>query len=293
MVAAATLFARREPLIKLSRPRKRAPVSGVEVCDHHVFSDSNASRWTQKGIDRASELLPLAGLTARPGQVWHEKVAEPHQWPLGRFMGAWLADDGTSKTLKHLPDAAFFMRLLAMAYSPVMEGRPDRANLLSGQSRLEMSLTNDALQIQLVTIDPGYSMVRHHALMLFEAALWLDEPNRSAWLGLYDDLVTAAEDRPGGLPTIDELDSLEATAFADMVRLAPQTFKDAPAKALLAEPALLSTVLDYQFYAGVAIGLLWREYRDLELDRREAWQIDNLSQGYITADYLAATWMEH
>lgn len=268
-------------------------MSEVEALDPHVFSDESASRWTQKGVELAAPLITLAGPAGRPGPVRHETVHSPTEWPYGRFMGAWLDDNDTTKTLKHLPDVRFFMRLLTLAYAPILLERPDRRNLLGGDSRLEMSLTNDALQIQLVTISSGYSMIRHHALMLFEAALWLEEPGRSAWFELYDDLVTVAEDRPGGLPGLADLERLEARAFSDFSRLASRTWDEAEGDALLRDGMQLRDILDYQFYAGVAIGLLWRDFRSLDPAQRSAWQVDQLSRGYLDSDYLTTTWTEH
>jgi hypothetical protein len=172
----------------------------------------------------------------------------------------------------------------------VLRGRADRRAVLAGDSRLEMSLTNDTLQIQLVTIDPGYSMVRHHALMLFEAALWLDEPERSVWLDLYDDLVTAVDAAPEGRPGLDRLAEIEAGAFRDFTELAPRTVAPRDAAALLADPGPLERVLDYQRCAAVAVGLLWRSYRGRAAGTAEAWHRRHLSDGYVRPDYLEEEW---
>jgi hypothetical protein len=257
----------------------------------HVFTEERARAWTQKGCQRAAELLPLAGEAARPAAVRHETVTDPGRWPYGRFMGAWLDESEQPRVLRHLPEADFFMRLLGLAYQPVLSGRADRRAVLAGSSRLEMSLTNDALQIQMVALDHGYSMVRHHALMLFEAALWLDEPERLAWLGLYDDLVTAVDASPGGRPDLEQLAQIEAGAFADFTELAPCTVAAEDAAALLADRDRLGRVLDYQRCAAVAIGLLWRAYRELPAGERQAWHRDHLSTGYLRPDYLEKEWM--
>lgn len=257
----------------------------------HVFTEERARAWTQKGCQRAAELLPLAGEVARPSALRHEAVTDPGRWPYGRFMGAWLDESEQPRVLRHLPEVDFFMRLLMLAYQPVLSGHADRRAVLAGSSRLEMSLTNDALQIQLVTLDPGYSMVRHHALMLFEAALWLDEPERSVWLGLYDDLVTAVDASPEGRPDLDELAEIEAGALADFTELAPRTVAAGDAAALLGNPDRLRRVLDYQRCAAVAIGLLWRAYRELPADERQAWHREQLCTGYLRPDYLEKEWM--
>lgn len=257
----------------------------------YVFTEERARAWTQKGCQRAAELLPLAGQAARPSAVRHEAVTDPSNWPYGRFMGTWLDESDQPRVLRHLPEVDFFMRLLMIAYQPVLGGHADREAVLASSSRLEMSLTNDALQIQLMTLDPGYSMVRHHALMLFEAVLWLDEPERSVWLGLYDDLVTAVDASPEGRPDLGGLAEIEVGAFADFTELAPRTVAAGDAAALLENRDRLGRIVDYQRCAAVAIGLLWRSYRELPADERQAWHREQLCTGYLRSDYLEKEWM--
>jgi hypothetical protein len=259
--------------------------------ESHVFTNARSQLWTEKGCRRAAEMLPLAGDLARPSAVRHETVSDPGLWPYGRFMGAWLDESSQPRVLRHLPEVTFFMQLLTLAYEPVLTGCANRRSVMAGSSRLEVSLTNDALQIQMVTLDPGYSMVRHHALMLFEATLWLDEPERSVWLGIYDDLVTAMDASPAGRPSLAELASIEADAFADFTELAPRTIAPEDAAALLEDRIRLRRILDYQRCAAVAIGLLWRDYRDSPVDDRQRWHREHLSSGYVQPDYLEKEWM--
>jgi hypothetical protein len=133
-------------------------------------------------------------------------------------------------------------------------------------------------------------MIRHHALMLFEATLWLDEPDRSVWLGLYDDLVTAIDSSPGGRLDLAELAELEAGAFADFRELAPLSTAPRDAAALLADTGCLRRVLEYQRYAAVAIGLLWRGYRAVPAEQQRRWHQEHLSVGYVQPDYLEKEW---
>lgn len=257
-----------------------------------VAPDQSA-RWVEKATALAAPLVELAGPVGDPAPVGAKRTDDHEAWAYGNFMLAWLDPAGDVRHVRHLPDASFFLRLLGRAYAPVLERRPDLAGLLLDDSRPEMSLTNDALQIQLRSADPGpdYSMIRNHALMLFIAALWLDEPQRTAWLDLYDELVTYADERPGGRPDLDALAACETGAFADFTALAPLTLDPGTAETLLADDAALARILDYQLYAAVAIGLLWRRYRDLAEDDREAWYREQLSELYPRADYLNDDWM--
>jgi hypothetical protein len=219
-------------------------------------------------------------------------VDSTEDWLYGNFMLAWLDPGAAPRRVRHLPSGSFFLELLRMAYAPVLSRRPELAALLADESRLEMSLTNDVLQIQLRGREEGYSMIRHHALMLFVAALWLDEPRRSQWLDLYDELVTYVDERPAGRPSLDEIAEVETAAFADFTALAARTLVHTEARTLL-ESQELSHILDYQLYAGVAIGLLWREYRAVPEAEREAWQREQLSDRYLRSDYLEQNWTDH
>ncbi|MCU1440080.1 MAG: hypothetical protein JWP85_1077 [Rhodoglobus sp.] len=258
-------------------------------------SDDSAERWVLKARQLARPLLDLAGGIADPSPVVPHVVHDSDQWAFGNFMLAWLDSAGPQRRVRHLPDASFFLRLLGRAYAPVFERRPDLAELLLDDSRLEMSLTNDVLQIQLRVPAPGaaYSMIRNHALMLFVAALWLDQPRRDQWLDLYDELVSYVDERPEGRPGLAELVEIEAGAFADFVEFAPLTLRAAATESVIRSDGLLDRILEYQLCAGVAIGLLWRDYRAVPDADREAWFREQLSELYARPDYLNEKWTEN
>lgn len=275
-------------------PDSAAPArSQPETVEPRPISDRDAELWAEKGRVLAQRPLELAGPVANRAPVVPLTVMDHGEWPYGNFMVGWLDRRPEGRWIRHVPDASFFLQLLGRAYGPVLERRPDLAEVLTDQSRLEMSVTNDVLQIQLDGLDEGYSMIRHHALMLFFSALWLDEPRRSQWLELYDELVNHADSRPGGRPGLEELARTESEAFRDFVSLAPRTLTPAAAQVLLADDSVLGPILDYQLYAAVAIGLLWREYRALPEAQREDWQQEQLSNRYLRSDYLEQNWMDH
>jgi hypothetical protein len=244
--------------------------------------------WVEKASQRSKALLELAGKVADPAPVEAHLVSRPSNWPHGRFMLAWLEPSTKPRQVRHLPDASFFLRLLEISYRPVLEKRPDLRDLLSDATRPEMSITNDVLQIQLRGLDTGYSMIRHHSLMLFTAALWLDSPRREQWLQLYDELVTYVDSL--GRPSLERLRDIETSAFADFHRLAPDTIGEQGAAAVIADEGELKSILDYQLYAAVAIGLLWREYRALPEKFRRDWFRRQLSELYVRPEYLEAQW---
>jgi hypothetical protein len=265
------------------------PVGPVPV------SDESAEKWVLKARELARPLVDLAGEYSDPAPVVPYVVHDSGEWAFGNFMLAWLDPAEPERRVRHLPDASFFLQLLGRAYAPVLERRPDLAELLLDDSRPEMSLTNDVLQIQLRVPAPGaaYSMIRNHALMLFVAALWLDQPRRDQWLELYDELVTHVDERPGGRPDLAELADIESGAFADFVEFAPLTVGAAATDSVIESEGMLDRILEYQLCAGVAIGLLWREYRAVPDADRETWFREQLSNLYARPDYLNEKWTEN
>ena len=212
------------------------------------ITEERATAWVSKGRRLAAPLLELAGPVADPAAVVHRVVATGRDRLYGDFMVAWLDASADPRVVCCLPDASFFLQVLHRCYAPVLRRRPDLASLLAGTSRPEMSLTNDVLQIQLRGLGDDYSMVRHHALMLFYAAIWLDEPERSLWLELYDELAGLVFQRPGGPPSLDAVASAEAGALEDFRTMADRTLDGREADQLLSEPAAIGRVLDYQLY---------------------------------------------
>ncbi len=269
---------------------------GSEAADslslvRHPISEDEAAIWVVKASARSAPLVALAGEVGDPAPVSSRVVNDVDDWQFGRFMLAWLDRQATVRLVHHLPDASFFLRLLEQAYQPVFDRQPQFIELLRDQSRPEMSLTNDVLQIQLHDLGPRYSMVRHHALMLFHAALWLEQPRRHQWLALYDALLTHVDERPQGRPGLAELADVEAGAFKDFALLAWRTVDESDAAILLANAKHeLDRVLDYQLYAAAAIGLLWRQYRSLSDTEREKWLLYQFAESYMRLDYLEEEW---
>ena len=250
--------------------------------------------WLAKGCEKAAALLPHAGEIADPAPVASRLVKDSKEWIYGQFMTAWLDGSGKTRHVCHIADAGFFLRLLDRCYGPVFNKRPELRETLIDDSRPEMSMTNDALQIQLNDgLGDSYGMIRNHALMLFISALWLDEPQRTRWLDLYDEIVTYVDSREGGRPSAADAAEVEAAAFADFTALAPRTIDSASAAELLSGGEL-DAILEYQLLCAFAIGLLWRDYRARSSDEdREAWLSHHLADLYRTPDYLIDLWMEN
>ena len=259
------------------------------VCNEYLISDTMAARWVDKGIACSAPLLRLAGQVADPRTVAPQRVTASSERVYGDFMLTWLVRDQSMGVIQHIPDARFFMRTLRLAYEPLVQRRPDLDYLLNGVSRTEVAFTNDVLQIQLHE-SADYSMIRHHALMLFYATLWLEEPERSGWLALYDEaLEYVVRLNEGGEP--GALKAIELNAFEDLSRLSSTSVTSVEAELLLSEQTNLLRIAKYNVYAAAAIGLLWREYRELRGSQQNDWHRKCLSL-YPRQDFLAQKWVE-
>jgi hypothetical protein len=250
-----------------------------------LISTDDAAAWIAKGRRKTGPLLSLAGDAAAPAQVRPAPVARPSEALYGNFMLTWPESRGAVQVIRHVSDAAFFLRLLARVYEPVLRDQPRLRDLLLDRSRLEVSFTNDVLQVQLRTVPAGYSMIRHHALMLYYGTLWLDPPARDRWFDLYDALVEVAATQLR-VPSTAELEDMEGTAFADFERLAQRSLEPASAAELLKDHRSLAAIERYLTYAGVAIAAIRRDYLTRPPEQREQWHREQLGHGYRQPDYL-------
>jgi hypothetical protein len=246
--------------------------------------------WIDKASALSAPLLRVAGAAASPATVRARRVAGLHEAPYGNFMLCWPDDVSQPRLIHHLPDGGFFLELLRLCYAPALAAKPQLAGLLTDGSRLEVAFTNDVLQVQLRGQWQPYSMIRHHALMLFHGLLWLDEPARTGWVQLYEALADYVVEQEGGAPPVAGLAEAEAAAFADFERLAPRTHDPADAADLLADTASLAAVIRYQVLAAIAITVLWRDYQQQPQGTRHDWQRRELAEGYGRQDYLTARW---
>lgn len=245
----------------------------------------DAERWIAKAQRACAPLLELPGAPAAAAGVVSVRAPSVAAGPFGGFMLTWPEFGVDEPVINHLPDGAFFLALLRRAYAPVLAARPYLRFVLQDRSRLELAVTNDVLQVQLVTGESPYSMIRHHALMLFEATLWLDVESRAAWF----ELTTAVADHlmsdRSASPSMSELADIEAAGFEGMQRLAPDSWGDAAAE-LLAAPDL-QPIVTYQLWATAAIGALARSLA-ARSGPEPAWHEHELA-AYQDPDYLSDT----
>jgi hypothetical protein len=258
-----------------------------------AISPADTRRWIAKAQLRVDPLRDVIHATGgRSRTVRAHCVSGIREAAYGNFMLSWpvpLGPDVT--TLRHLPEGAFFLKLLDLAYQPELAVLPHLRTCLWDGSRLELAFTNDVLQVQAAGPPGPYSMVRHHALVLHAATHWLDEPARSRWLELCAAVAAGLSRDLSGPPSAARLDDIEARAFADLETLAASTIDPVDAAALLAEPGRLANVVEFHRVATAAVAVLDRRWRD-RLSRGGRlldWQAEQIAAA-AHDDYLRDDW---
>ncbi|HEY2044295.1 MAG TPA: hypothetical protein VGH11_16590 [Jatrophihabitans sp.] len=252
--------------------------------DATSMTRADVEGWIAKAHGPVGELLALPGVPASPSVVISRAAESAKVAPYGGFMLSWPEQEDGVQVLNHLPDGGFFLDLLRRVYEPILSRRPRLAEALGDHSRVEMAITNDVLQVQLNQLADGYTMIRHHALMLFESVLWVTPASRRLWTDLFEASTSLAMAERSAPPTVAELDDIEAAGFAAMVAYAADSADEAGALELLGSPAL-EPIVTYQLWASAAIGLLWRDFASVPQERRLQWHQRELI-AYRDLDYL-------
>ncbi|HVT70804.1 MAG TPA: hypothetical protein VHF26_23855 [Trebonia sp.] len=248
-----------------------------------MITDEQAAAWIAKGAACAESVLRLAGDAAMPRRVVAQRAAGTPRF--GDFMICWPEHRADAEAICHIADAGFFLRLLRKAYEPALRRAPGLGRVITPSSRCEVAFTNDVLQVQLREVTSGYSMIRHHSLMLFYGTLWLDEPARTQWFTLYAEVARAVTETTP-LPARHQLDAIERRAFDDFARLAERSVRSPGS--LLDDEALLGPVLDYLRFAAVAIAAVEYDHRQAHPENLDSWHSSQLQQGYQSEDYPLA-----
>lgn len=248
-----------------------------------TISPADATNWVTTATAHVNSLLRLPGVPAAPKPVRTAAAPSAHAGLYGSFMLTWPEVYEDRSVINHLPSGDFFLHVLAQAYEPILRQRPDLRTLLSDRTRLELALTNDVLQVQLIEGPGAYSMIRHHSLMLFEATLWLPRLPRRQWLDLYTLAAKLAHSDRTRTPSKGELSEIEGSAFEVMRQKAEQSADPEGMHELTLDPAI-SSFLEYQMWATAALGALTRDYVSHE-GERSVWHARNLAD-YPNPEFL-------
>ncbi len=265
---------------------RATPAIGETATDNQI-SSSDAEGWARKATPFVHNLLILPLAKTAPSLVETVRHSQVADGPFGGWMLTWPEAAPGRQLINHLPDGALFLSLLGRVYAPILGKRPWLEPILTDRSRLEMAVTNDVLQVQLLPCESHYSMIRHHALMLFEATLWLDNVSQLGWMELYGAAAGLAMEGRRSVPSRNELVDIEAAGFDAMSETAGLTTEISLTDDLLASPRL-SSLVTYQLWATAALGALCRDYVAQYSGAGLAWHGKQLGS-YQDEDYLMGT----
>ena len=187
---------------------------------------------------------------------------------------------------------------LALFLQRATVGEPAQASakvdgLFRDRSRIRIGITNDVLQGFVRDPPSNYSFVRHHALMLFLATLWLPEPQRRGWFEIFHLCSRTLCDECGLHHKADPLGWLEATARAGAQILGeygPATRDDEGVASFLQNGPVLAEYLPYLGATSLAVAALAHQHDLCPSDERQAWRTRQVSAGHAEPDFNT-TWI--
>ena len=220
------------------------------------------------------------------------QVIPVEEGKFGQLMPAWPVTDARPVPIYILKNWGLALFLLRATVGEPAGASAAVDALFRDHSRIQIGITNDVLQ-GFVGDPPRYSFVRHHALMLFLATLWLPEPQRRGWLEIFG-YCSRTLDRECRLSAeSDPLGWLEAAAAAGARILAehgPSTRHDEGVATFLTNRSLLAEYLPYLGATSLAVAALAHQHDLCPPDERPAWRTRQVTAGHADPDFNT-TWI--
>lgn len=206
--------------------------------------------------------------------------------PYGQFMGAWPIMEDQEVHIFTLPNWGFFLALIEASLSP-LEHVVQLSPIFLNRSRIWIGIMNDVLQCFVNNPPEGtYSMIRHHALMLFAATLWLPEPWRRQWFDLYEAVAEWACRNwtvPGD--PADYLYQIESRAFSVFRQLAPISASSARWDWVNDYQCELEAVLTYIRATCLSVAPLSRIYQSMAASEHMIWLQKMVNEDHAREDF--------
>lgn len=175
-----------------------------------ALKESEAEAWADGVRGAVAALLDPAQADA----VARVKVKQGDEQdsPYGPFLGSWI--DPTGPTITVLENWAYPLWLMFRDTPELLsDAHPGEAKRRC-RIRLRMGVTNDVWQPFVPGPPSGYSMVRHHALMLAGAWTWLPPADQREWAHVLEVTCRRAVTLFGGATAsvLDQMDDAERNA---------------------------------------------------------------------------------
>jgi hypothetical protein len=178
---------------------------------HAALLDQDAANEIVRAArPHAAALLGPSGSSPEALRVTAKRV-HPAASKGGSLIPAWPVhgSDG-SVTIEFVEDWGALLAGWRAAVGEPADMAVDIDALVESRERLWIGIANDVLQLFVPDPPAGtYSMVRHHALMLAAATLWLGSDRVSRWRAAYEMAARTFLTRSGGRPLWEAVESAE------------------------------------------------------------------------------------
>ncbi len=193
---------------------RRIDAVAARIAPWAIMDLFSARTWALSVRSRVEALLPLPDRDrVRRVEIAPGSLARS---PYGFCIGSWIEWRGDVPVIRVLAGWALPLAFALVHAPAAVAGDATAATV---RARLRMAVTNDVWQ-PFVPGPPagGYSMIRHHALMLAAAWTWLPPPERALWLRVLEASADAArsawrDQRLIG-PVLDRLDAEAWTVWS-------------------------------------------------------------------------------
>jgi hypothetical protein len=170
---------------------------------------------------RANEIVraarPFAEAVLKPGPATEggvqvsARLVQPGQARGGSLIPAWPLRGADGRvTIEHVEDWGAMLAGWCATVSDDGDVTASLVQLVESGERQWVGIANDVLQLYVPNPPDGtYSMVRHHALMLVAATLWLGQERARLWLDAHSAVARAFLGRIGGRGLWTAIESAE------------------------------------------------------------------------------------
>ncbi|MET3505274.1 hypothetical protein [Halalkalibacter oceani] len=253
-----------------------------------ILNEELVSKWIDETVEIVKALLPDSSPFKGSELLFNLAFIDPESAPLGRWMGCYPEMKMDKAQLTVIPDWSFFLYQLYLSLQ--IDGMDVNVlkKALLDQSRLRIGITNDVFQ-PYAPLPEGYSMLRHHSLMLFLAVEWLPEESRKNWqeicsvAGRY--MANYLSDFPNPLQVLTEVED----SAAQFMR---ETASASCTKAGLVKLMNISSVRETTqlYFAATCFGIdvLSKAFLKQARDNRDEWLKNEIENELIKPDYLNA-----
>ncbi len=216
-------------------------------------------------------------------------VEDLRKAPYGLFMSAWPQWHGDHVYIYYLQDWTLSIALQHKVFGFAWKAEPALERAFYDRSRLEVGIMNDVLQCFVLDPPAGtYSMIRHHALMLFEATLWLEPEKKTRWVTLYKNIAVRAQETWPRENLQQYLQNRETVAFEIFQERREESLVPRQLQQLLSNPEVVKPVLDYLEAAAVAVGVLAWGYSRVIPEEQDQWLRQHIWEHHRHSDYQLA-----